>query len=579
MPLPTNPEQPWPPTEWREQARIWAEWDAWYSGDPGRLQQVYGAIEIGQTSVTRRGAWWRRWWNSRQINTSGREFAAQRAQLHVPLPGDIAQTSAALVFGEAPRITIPEAHLPNAAGDAKASEDYVHRLIVEGDLFNRLLEGAETAAAMGGALLKPSWDRSVAAVPVLSIVQADMALPEFLYGELRRCTLWRTLARTGNSEVLRHLELHETAPDGTGIILHGLYRGTQGALGRRLALASHEATAGLEDVVVLPFQGLGVEYVPNMRPNRRTRGSSVGQSDYAGVEGLFDALDETYASWMRDVRIAKARLLVPTEYLDKLGAFDADQEVFVPLDVDPMSRQGAGGGITANQFQIRVEDHERTVMHFIERAVSAAGYSPQTFGLHIEGRAESGTALKIRENKTLMTQQRKAAWWGNAIETSLFKMMMIARNVMGETGLVAFRPQVEMSDSLPENPLELAQTIVTLDNARAISTDTKVRMAHPDWDEDQIGPEVKRVMAEQGLVVPDADDMGLPPLTPELTGQIGELYRAGWTGESIIEALRTGDMTKLVQRENVQPVTLAAAEGEEPAGAEVPEELGAGFGG
>ena len=93
-------------------------------------------------------------------------------------------------------------------------------------------------------------------------------------------------------------------------------------------------------------------------------------------------------------------------------------------------------------------------------------------------------------------------------------------------------------------------------------------------------PEVKRVMAEQGLVVPDPTEMDtLPPLTPELTGQIGELYRAGWTGESIIVALRTGDMTKLVQRPNVQPVTLATSEGGAPAEEGVPEELGAGFGG
>jgi hypothetical protein len=557
---------------------MWMEWDAWYSGDPGRLSAVYGAIEFGPSSVTRRGSWWRRWWNSRNVN-SGREMIHQRAQLHVPLPGDIAQTSAALLFGEAPRITVPEAHMPNAPGDAKMTEDYVHRLIVEGDLFNRLLEGGETAAAMGGAILKPSWDLSVSPIPLMTIVQADAALPEFRYGQLMRCTLWRELGRVGNAEVIRHLEVHETDAAGNGVVFHGLYKGTSGQLGKEMALTEHAETAALLPVINLPFPGLGVEYVPNMRPNRRIRGSSVGQSDYAGVEGIFDSLDETYASWMRDVRLSKMRLLVPQEYIDKLGAFDADQEVFVPMDVDPMSRQGAGGGVMANQFQIRVEQHERTTLHLIERAVSAAGYSPQTFGLHIEGRAESGTALKVRENKTLMTQGRKAAWWGNAVESMLWKMLLIARNILNEQGLVAYKPQVEMADSLPENPLELAQTIVTLDNARAVSIDTKVRMAHPDWDEEQIGPEVKRVMAEQGLVVEDPEDVSLPPLTPELTGQIGELYRAGFTAESIIAALSSGDMTKLIQREAVQPVTLASTEEEEPEGEpveEVPPALGGG---
>lgn len=591
MPLPTERDQPWPPVIWREQARVWDEWDAWYSGDPARLLQSYGG-NTAAPPVTRPSGWWQRlWWNQRNQEFQDSEaLRRRRAHMHVPLPADIAATSAGLLFGEPPRITIPEAHLPNAPTDAKAAEDYVHRLIVEGDLFSRLLEGAESAAAMGGALLKPSWDVDVAPVPLLTIVQADNALPEFRYGHLIRCTLWRELSRNGNQQVLRHLEVHETLPDGTGVVFHGLYKGTQMTLGDSQPLINHSETAGLTPMVVLPFSGLGVEYIPNMRPYRRKRGSSLGQSDFAGVESIFDALDETYASWMRDIRLAKGRLMVPSEYIDKLGVFDAEQEVFVPLDVDPMSRQGAGGGITVQQFAIRVDEHERTALHWIERGVGAAGYSPQTFGLHIEGRAESGIALKIRENKTLTTQQRKSQWWSSGIESALFKMVMIGRNIFNEPGLTAYRPQAEMADSLPENPMELAQTISTLDNARAISTDTKVRMAHPDWDEEQIVPEVQRVMAEQGLVVPDPDAVDvMPPLTPELTGQIGELYRAGWTGASIIEALRTGDMTKLVQRPGVQPITLGAetepaGSAQEPevevqVGAPPPPVAGAGFGG
>jgi A118 family predicted phage portal protein len=568
MPLPEAGDIKWPPVAWQEQARWWMEWDAWYAGDPSRLQSVYGQMEYQPGTQTRRGSWWRRWWNKTNI-TTGRESYNTRAQLHVPLPGDIAQTSAALLFGEHPRVTIPEAHLIKADQAAKDAEDYLHRMMVDGDVFSRLLEGAETAAAMGGAILKPSWDLDVSPVPLMSIIQADMALPSFRYGELSSCTLWREVARSSTREVIRHLEVHETGSDGRGVILHGLYRGTSSLLGRKMELTDHPDTQGLTDAVLLPFEGLGVEYVPNMRPNRRRRGSSVGQSDYAGAEGIFDALDETYASWMRDVRLAKGRLMVPQEYLDRLGSFDADQEVFVPLDVDPAARAGAGGGITAQQFGIRTADHENTILHLIERAVSSAGYSPQTFGLHIEGRAESGTALKIREQKTLTTQQRKAQWWGVAVESALFKMLAVAQATLGES-IVALRPQVEMADSLPENPMELAQTVSLLDQARAVSVETKVRMVHPDWDEEQIGPEVKRVLAEQGLVVPDVEDIGLPPLTPALTGQIGELYRAGFTADSIVAALSSGDMTKLEQREGVQPVTLSSVEEEPPAGEELP---------
>src|SRR5687768_13401854 len=129
MPLPNNPDAKWPPPSWSDQVQYWREWDAWYAGDPSRLAQVYAPQEYAPGTVTRRGSWWRRWWNSKSA-ASGRELVQQRAQLHVPLPGDIAATSAALLFGEAPRIAIPEAHLPNAPADAKAAEDYLFRLVV-----------------------------------------------------------------------------------------------------------------------------------------------------------------------------------------------------------------------------------------------------------------------------------------------------------------------------------------------------------------------------------------------------------------------------------------------------------------
>lgn len=566
MPLPTGGSNvAWPPLEWRAITAKWREWDAWYSADPVRLQDVYGSTEF-TTGPSVRGGFWRRFWN--RTGAPQRTIVSNRAQLHVPLAGDIAATSAALLFGEAPRLYIPEAHVEQAPPAAIETEDYVQRIVGEGDVLNRLMEAGETAAAMGGVFLRPAWDKELADIPLLDIVQADRGYPTFSYGRLLGATLWRELGRTGNQNVWRHLEVHEVDAAGRGVVYHGLFRGAAGALGDSIDLKAHSATANLEQVVSLPFDGLGVEYIPNMRPNRADRGSPLGQSDYAGIESTFDALDEVYASWLRDIRLAKMRIMVPEEYLDNLGAFDIDQEVYVPLNVDPAAKAEAGTGIMAQQFTIRVAEHETTAMNLIERAVTAAGYAPQTFGLHIEGRAESGTALKIREGKTFLTQRRKASWWAPGIESALHKMVQIGVAEFSASADASFRPAAELADSLPENPMELAGVIGALDQARAASTETKVRMAHADWTDEQVAAEVELIGAEQGLHVAAPEDIaaGGPVLTSEMTTQIGELFRSGYTPESIVAAIAADDMGLLVPTGELSASTRAADGGPAPAG-------------
>ena len=233
------------------------------------------------------------------------------------------------------------------------------------------------------------------------------------------------------------------------------------------------------------------------------RGSALGQSDLAGVETLLDAIDETYSSLMRDIRLARARLLVPETFLDfdetdqgSQAKFDNDQAVFVALNADPLMAKDAG--ISASQFAIRTEEHISTILDMIERVVVHAGYSPQTFGLKIEG-AESGTALNIRERKTYITRQKKWKHWASALE-EIFQMMLFIDNVHLKNGTpYDFRPSLQLNNELSRDPNALANTIKTLSDAQALSIDTKIRMLHPDWEEEQIIAEVEAIKEENGL--------------------------------------------------------------------------------
>lgn len=514
MPLPEGGSKvPWPPEPARPALAIVREWSAWWSGDPGQLIKVYGDLVGGQHTIAAPRNWFRRFWE-RIAGSGSMNPDRQRAYLHVPLAGDMAATSAALLFSEPPSIRIAEAHGKAASDGAKRAEDELLRIRDEGMLDSRLLEAADYAAGLGGVLLAPSWDDALADHPVVTIIQPDQAWPEFRYGILTAATLWREVDRT-DKDVVRHLERHEVGSNGRGIVLHRLYRGDDGSLGEPMSDEELLAKTGLQPTVDMPFDGLGIHYIPNARPNRRLRGSLLGQSDFAGREGLLDALDEAWASWMRDIRLGKARILVGQDMLGRSHTFDLDHEVYSPLaGINATAGTPLKDQITAQQFEIRYEAHRDTCLSLIERIVSGP-YSPQTFGLQIEGRAESGTALDIRERRTMMTQERKGAWWSATIASLSEQLLAVSKTIFSRD-IEVFRPSVEMSDSIAPDIHRTAQTIELLHRAEAISTEIKVKMQHPDWEPDDVAAEVGRILAERGLSVPppELDGDGAPPAPP-----------------------------------------------------------------
>lgn len=492
MPLPAE-DTPWPPDRHKRPYMAFQEWSAWYSGDPTYLADVYGSIP----DVERPRRWM--FWTRKGVD-SAREQG--RVKIHVPIASDMAQLSADLLFSEAPKLTSTD---PETTARLAV-------LVDEGGVHNKLLEAAEIAAGVGGVYLRAAWDEDTADHALSAIVGPEQADPDFSFGQLVGVTFWQVLSEDSDKKILRHVERHDR-----GLITHALYMGTADKIGYSVPLGRHPVTevlatansvdpSELQVVVQLPIPKLAAAYVPNVRPGRRLRNTDHGRSDFDGSEGLMDALDETYSSWMRDVRLAKARLLVPESFLERqtvngAAGFDLDNEVFTPLDVDPTQTQG----IDQVQFQIRVAEHRETAVELIDRIISNAGYSPQSFGLHIEGRAESGTALRVRERRSLMTQARKQRYFKPAILDHMQMLLAIEASIFGRQVAVE-RPMLEWSDQTAPDPKEIAETAQLLRNAEAASTDTLVRMVHPDWDDEQVAAEVALISRQSPMAVPNLFD-------------------------------------------------------------------------
>lgn len=496
----TNTE--WPPKSWAPFAKDIAEADAWYSGDEERLAGLYGGI-----SSTVRNTGFRRFWGATTTKTEPR----RDGRLHVPAAADIATVSADLLFGEPPAWSIPEAHGDEPDPLAVAAEERLGEIALADGWASTLLEAGEIASGLSGVFLRPIWDESLAKHPILTVVHPDVAVPEFRYGVLVAVTFWRTLEGGGNGEVWRLLERYEP-----GSIEYGLYCGAREKLGRRCSLMDREETAvfwraddelgGRVDLKSMGIEGLLPRYVPNALPNRKRRTQPIGRADTAGVEQLMDALDEAWSSWVRDLRLAKARLIVPDEFLTRPdgrggGAyFDTDQEVFSPLSIDPTAMDKAG--ITPVQFAIRVAEHEQTCRALFTEICQAAGYSPQSFGLPGDGSTQTATEVNARTSRSEATTARKQGYWQRALEDVGESVLAIDRAIFG-SGVTVFRPSVEFPGAAEADMRDTASTLNLLNLAGAASTETKVRLLHPEWENTMVQAEVERIMAEDAVQVDD----------------------------------------------------------------------------
>lgn len=487
----------WPPKPFQPMLDQIAVHDAWYVGDPSGLTGIYqGNKAAAATRPSQRaggvvGAVARFFWG--KPTPAGED----RTRLHVPIASDIATTSADLLFSEPPRLLLPRVN-DETEHPAQAR---LEEILNTPQAHASLVEAAEYASAHGGVYLRIVWDKDLADHPFWTVVAADGALPAWKFGRLQSVMFWTIVHREG-STVLRHLETHEP-----GFVRHQLFLGTDSELGKPQPLTEHPSTAWAADLVNEKSEiATGVDtitaaYVPNMLPQRRWRKNMflapLGRSDFDGLEPIFDSIDEVWSSWMRDIRLAKARVFVDQNFLDSNGpgngaSFDAERELFTALP--------AGAGSFANdkpldvhQFAIRVEEHRSTLQELIRSALRSAGFSPASFGDDAAAVQETATQVKSKQQLSERTRDKKIRYWKANLTPLIKTLLEVDKVIFGDNKYDGATPEVRFTEKSQQDVLELAETIQYLSNAQAISTELKVRMMHPDWDKIKVDEEVKRI--------------------------------------------------------------------------------------
>ena len=490
--------------------------NAWYTGDTAELQDIYKLNAYVRPSTLSGGLMGkiaRFFW--------GRPNLQQSQKLHIPAPADLARTSADLLFSQPPSFAVPDEH----KGDRKKIQDRLDQLFNSDEAAATFLESAEVCSALGGTYMRLWWDEQVADQVMIGTVASDAAVPTWRYNQLEAVTFW-TKVLDDNGFVLRHLERHER-----GRILHGLYQGDSESLGRPVPLSEVEATdwaSGLVDAegaIETGVDGLTASYIPNVRPNRKWRTTpgltQLGRSDFDGLEQLFDALDEAYTSWMRDLELGKARLFVDEGLLNPQGAgksaaFDLDQSIFTPLAEQLGSgASNSSSGVQANQFSIRWQEHSQTCAELLNAILRGAGLSSNNFSdSSLTVGVQTATEVNSKDKLSERTRNKKINYWKAGLKPLAFTAMQIDNDIFNTGVELDELPDMNFPTRSTQSPVELANALNQLRAAQAISTQQAVIEQHPDWSKEEVNAEVKLIQEQiQAELTPPAEpDQGNDPL-------------------------------------------------------------------
>lgn len=529
MPMPEQ-ETVWPPANWIKAYLSYAENDAWWTGDKATLEAIYngshdlmtqvrgGALQNIVQSIRKKGRGL--FWGGGDAQNPG---TRPRVRSHLPAAANLATLSSDLQFAQSPSFLIP--------GKDQDEDDPLVVALNETMNTDRVLAGlgvyGETKSALGAGICVPMWDQDLAPGEVwFETFGPDTAIPEFRNGRLAAVTLW---SEVQEGSVYWRLLTYHGVDKGAGYIEIGLFEGRRDNLGKRVDLGAHDLGRPYVDPEVSKIDAssriatgltrLDAVYginTPTIEWRKDPTLRYAGRSDFAQLHGLFDDLDQTWTSLMRDLRLGRGRLFIPSTYLQSMGrgngaSFDDMAEYVTKVEM-PGDIIDGGLPIKGQQFEIRVDEHEQTLNATYREILRKAGFSPSAWG---DGGGQDGgqiTATEVDDRNAASERTRKKKnLHDRQTLGELARIMLEVRNAQGYgTEVLPDRvlPYVDFPEMSQDAPKETAETVAMLNAAGAISLLQKVARANPGWTSKQVSEEVKAIMRERNQEMPDPTTLG-----------------------------------------------------------------------
>ncbi len=422
-----------------------------------------------------------------------RDWDVTRPYIVDPLAGRISETWADLIHGEEPNIE-------------PANEADADRLleVIEGNDYSSGLQGAEDICSSEGS----TWwrilcDPETADHPLIEWHSRMMVIPIFRGKALRAVAFWSELPKDPNTEeTYRVFEIHAD-----GVVRNLLFRGSRSSVGTKVNLTDHPDTADIpEDDWMHGLPMLAGKILNRTGPKR-----TEGASDYKRVEGLLYALNEAVTIGSENARLTlKQRVAVPSKYLDPVTQkFPAGAEVLISQSVD--QNPDTPDSDRMAQIEWSFDADAWTAWHdkLTDLILTRTRVAPQLMGRSAGNSPESGTALRSRILDSVMAANGKARAWDTEIPRQLSLVarvdaMPVEQGGFGATWTDAESPPTfERASTLPEDAGEETERVVLEVSAEILSRRSAIEERHPDWTDERVKEELKRIADEREAAMPE----------------------------------------------------------------------------
>lgn len=399
----------------------------------------------------------------------------------------------------------------------EANETLLETVLDENGLDSALIAMAGTIAAEGRGGLRVYYDDVVneKRTPLIDHVHET----EVIWNERGRFVtggaviIEREMARAGelSNEVYRLVEEHIP-----GEIHRQLFRGNSQKLGDKVNMDT-----------LREFRGLPEVEETNLDKPTLIRWDNVpgGYSDLAGAAAMLDAINaeisygRSKSEKSQPVSFADSRLFDSEGRIDVSGILPVRAGRFRELEQEPDALYGT------IQPDFQSAEIIAWADFLLDTCLLSMGYSKASYGRDQGGSADSGKALRLRQARTLLKKAGKDRMAIEAITTALAVALAWQDNA---STIAEHRPDVKLGDGLPRDALEDAQEANAWGDS--ISLEEKIRIRRPDWGDEEIQEEIRRI---------DARKPAAPPTVPRLGG-LGGLDLAGLRGNGT-QGLRGGD--------------------------------------
>lgn len=148
-------------------------------------------------------------------------------------------------------------------------------------------------------------------------------------------------------------------------------------------------------------------------------------------------------------------------------------------------------------WDAKTEQSFEHVTRLIQYMLAVSKTSPQAAGLE-EGKGNSGVALLYLWIQSVIKAEAIKDKFDAALKDAIRKCIIL-ENAIGKANLEVVNPVIEWTDMLPRADSERDGEEMAKYESGVQSLETTIRKMHPDWSEDAITEEIKKIQEEKAV--------------------------------------------------------------------------------